>query len=157
MSVMENCRINLSAPNLLNICVDEKCQGEIEGRMYHCYSEEPVHFANVIELIREAEKLFDTIAFPQASTRTRRLAQERREEHQPVQPVRGGMPVVRDRKVTPADVVSRSGRLGTFVTHVRYRQNATWQGEFFWIEKETKKQFSNLLDFIRQIDEALGV
>ena len=69
MSSVSNYKINISAPNLINICVDNNEQKEISGRLYHCYQEEPVLFANVVELIREIESLFDRIAFPQASTK----------------------------------------------------------------------------------------
>ena len=27
------------------------------------------------------------------------------------------------------------GKKGTFVVHVRYKENATWQGEVVWAEK----------------------
>ena len=62
---------NMFVPNLITICVDQNLNEEISGRLYHCYSKEPVYFQNVVELIREAENLYDVIAFPQASTKSR--------------------------------------------------------------------------------------
>ena len=64
-------QINISMPNLINICVNEKEHGEIKGELYHCYAKDSVLFGNVIELLTIAEKLYDTICFPQASTKTR--------------------------------------------------------------------------------------
>ena len=63
-------QINISMPNLINICVDEKEHGEISGRIYHCYDKEPMLFNNVVEMLRKIEDLFDRICFPQASTKT---------------------------------------------------------------------------------------
>ena len=147
MSSAQQYRFNISAPNLINICVDEKNDEEISGRLYHCYSREAVRFTNIIELIREAEKLFDTIAFPQASTKTRQFADECRQQAEPVK---------RPAKVMhQEDVAGYTGKLGTFITSVRFRQKSTWQGEFFWMEKEENRQFANMLDFIRLIDDAL--
>ena len=65
-------QINISMPNLINICVDEKNNGEFSGRLYHCYGKEAEPFHNVVELLRKVEDLFDRICFPQASTKTAR-------------------------------------------------------------------------------------
>ena len=46
-------QINISMPNLINICVDEKEHGEIGGRIYHCYDKEPMLFHNVVEMLRK--------------------------------------------------------------------------------------------------------
>lgn len=139
---------NISAPNLLNICVDRDVDGEVSGRLYHCYSTEPILFANIIELIREAENLFDAIAFPQASTKTRSLVEKK---EKPIMQVHKPEKVVESK-----DVTQKLGERGTFVTNVRFRQNSTWQGEAFWVENGRTLLFSNTLDFIKQIDVALG-
>ena len=140
-------RINISAPNLINICVDEKQNDEISGRMYHCYSIEPVRFANIIELIRVTENLFDAIAFPQASTKTRKFVEEESDAL--------GFSQKPERVVHQEEVVKNTGKIGTFITTVRFRQNSTWQGEFYWVEQEQMHDFTNILDFIRQLDCAL--
>ena len=140
-------QINISAPNLVAICVDEVEHGEISGRLYHCYQQEPVLFFNVIELLREMEELFDTIGFPQASTKTRSfLEKEQQRATQVTRP---------ERVVVQTDIIQNTGGKGTFVTNVRYRQNSTWQGNFFWMEQEKQVEFSNTLEFIRQLDAAL--
>ena len=139
--------MNIATPNLVNICVDQHQNDEISGRLYHCYSAEPVMFSNIIELLREAEKLFDDISFPQASTKTRSLVEKTHEQSTQIH----RLELVVDRE----SVVNHSGRIGTFITSVRFRQNSTWQGESYWIEKETVQQFANTLEFIKQIDIAL--
>lgn len=140
-------RINISVPNLVNICVDQKQAGEISGRLYHCYSAEPIKFLNIIELLREMEKLFDAIVFPQASTKTRCFVEKTGKKETFSQKP--------ERVALGQDIVKETGAVGTFVTDVRFRQNSTWQGVFWCAEKGCVQQFSNTLDFIKQIDSAL--
>lgn len=144
---MENVKrphINISAPNLINICIDQQVSGEISGRLYHCYSEKPVEFQNIIELLRETERLFDSIGFPQASTKTRSFM------NQPSsQEIRVQKP---EKKAAQEEIAKYTGERGTFITSVRFRQNSTWQGELYWAEKERIQKFSNILEFIRLID-----
>lgn len=66
------------SPNLISICVDEIRNGELSGRLYHCYSEEACLFSNVAHLIELAENLFDQIKFPQASTQMRTFTDKSR-------------------------------------------------------------------------------
>ena len=140
-------RINISAPNLLSICVDHLKHNEIGGRIYHYYSEEPIPFANVVELLRNAEQFFDRIAFPQASTKTRCFTDSQETEQEYIKRP--------DKKISWEELLGREGILGTFVISVMFRQSSTWQGEFLWKEKGIIKRFSNTLEFIKQMDEAL--
>ena len=138
-------QINISLPNLINICVGQKVEGEISGEIYHCYANEPMRFSNVIEMLKEIENLFDRICFPQSSTKMRsfcetsQISQMRRPE----------------KVLMQQDVIKHRGTLGSFVTCVKFRQNSTWQGEIFWMEKGIKRQFTNTLDFIKILDNAL--
>jgi len=144
---MNQHNINISLPNLINICVDEKVGGEICGRLYHCYDEHPVEFSNVIELIREAENLFDHINIPQASTRTRCF------QDKEVPPAR---PVCRPPKaVEPKDILAHTGKLASFVTEVRFRQNSTWQGEVTHMETGERRRFGNTLDYLKMLDQGI--
>ena len=140
---MQKCNINISAPNLMNICIDQKAGGEICGRLYHCYQQEPVLFCNVVELIREAEKLFDGIGFPQASTMTRSFEETKGTD--------GG--VKKPQKMREQqEILDYTGEKGTFITNIRFRQSATWQGDVYCVETGEMKCFSNTLDFIKVID-----
>ena len=147
MSTGYNYRMNLAAPNLMNICVDGRVGGELSGRIYHGYQEEPVKFSNIIELIREAEALFDRISFPQASTKARSFAEEEGSRARTIPRP--------ERVLSAEEVLHHAGKAGTFVTNVRFRQNATWQGEVFWVEEQARQPFANTLEFIRQIDDSV--
>ena len=43
----------------------------------------------------------------------------------------------------------------TFVIHVRYRQNATWQGEIKWIDQNKSQYFRSSLEMLKLMDMAL--
>ena len=58
-------------PNLINICIDSVDDGEMTGKIYHCYSEEAIAFSNIIRMIETVEEFFDCLQFPQAATQTR--------------------------------------------------------------------------------------
>ena len=140
--------VNISAPNLLTICVNDINEGDMQGEFYHYYSEKPVVFYSVLDLIRSMEKLFDDLAFPQASTRPRSLVEKRAEEDGEVN---------RKEKLIPwNELLSHTGKKGTFITCVKFRQRSSWQGEIFLKEQERKVFFSSTLEFIRLLDQALN-
>ena len=132
------------APNLINVCLNANEYGEISGEMYHCYNKEALHFANIIELLCEADNFYDEISFPQASNNMRSFQEkEKKTVYQVIRP---------DRLVEQKDVAEHRGLKGTMLLNVRFRQNATWQGEVYWVEKGMVQTFENTLEFIRLID-----
>lgn len=135
----------LAAPNLINICIDATCNNEICGRFYHCYDQEPVIFSSILELIKKADILFDTIAFPQSSTKARSFV-----EHEAPSALKKPSKIVEQR-----DLIQHNGTLGTFLLFVKFRQNSTWQGELNCLDNEAKYTFSNTLDFIKYVDQAI--
>ena len=44
---------------------------------------------------------------------------------------------------------------GTFIVNIKYRENATWQGEVVWADKKQKKYFRSALELLKLIDGAL--
>ena len=127
---MEEIRFNLAAPDLLCICVDDRQHGENSGRVYCCYSREAMYFAHEYQLLNIIEGFLDRIDYPQSSVKIRSF-QEKEEKRFP-----------RPEKVLESrEVASYRGKIGTFLVHVKYRQNATWQGSVTWVEKKEKQQF----------------
>ena len=50
---------------------------------------------------------------------------------------------------------NRQKKKGTFVVHVRYRQNATWQGSVTWVDEQREQYFRSTLELLKLIDGAL--
>ena len=44
----------------------------------------------------------------------------------------------------------------TFEITVRFQQNATWQGQIYWIEKNQKQNFRSALEMLKLMDEAIA-
>ena len=143
MEKSQSNRINISSPNLVNICIDEIKGEEIGGRLYHFYRKEPEKFNSIIELLRIMENLFDAIGFPQASTKTRCLT----DKEVPAALSNNQLPKV----VTPEELLRYKGEEGTFITTVRFRQKSTWQGDCYWVEGNEMQRFSDSIGFIRGI------
>ncbi len=139
-------RVNFSAPNLMNICIDRNSSGGAGGRLYHKYIKEPVRFNAVGELLDDMEDLFDMIGYPERSTQQRTfedLPEPNAKRKEAVQ------------VTTTDDLLRQSGDLATFVVHVKFRQHSTWQGEVVWAEKNKKCYFRSALELLKLIDGAL--
>lgn len=135
-----------SIPNLINLCVDRSVEGEISGRIYHCYTEEPWRFENVVQLLRYLERFYDGIHFPEASVILRNFAGKERQK-KPAE-----WKAVADKK----EIMEHRGQCATFYVYVQYRQNASWQGTLVWKEKEREVEFRSALEMIMLVDNALG-
>ena len=140
--------VNISAPNLINICVNGLEHGEIQGEFYHYYSKEPVAFQNILELVKAMEKLFDELVFPQASTRSRSFFEKAPENFY--------RPKREEKRVLWEELLDHSGIAGTFITCVKFRQSSTWQGDLYWKEQGEKMFFSSALEFIRLISRSVN-
>jgi hypothetical protein len=145
MNNREKRHIALHAPNLMNICVDRYESGNPSGRLYHRYAEKPGTYIDLIRLIEATENLFDSISFPQASTQTRTfIKKEGRKEDMP------------EKVIDSQDVIAHRGELATFLVHVRYRQNSSWQGEVEWVEGETVREFASELELFKIMNNILA-
>lgn len=65
---MDMKKVNISAPNLICLCLDDHGNGNLKGEFYHYYAEEGVQFQDSWEMIRKMDAFFDVLNFPQAAT-----------------------------------------------------------------------------------------
>ncbi len=138
--------VNIAAPNLLSVCVDTHRQGEASGRMFHRFSREPEQFRDSGHLLKQMEALFDRIGYPQAATRRRSFFPQPEVYQQKGEVAR----------VMEADeIIGQRGEKGTFIVHVQYRQNATWQGNVTWVDRGVTQNFRSALELLKLIDGAL--
>lgn len=138
----------LHVSNLICIGVDRKENGEYSGRIWHPYEDDPVVWCGTIQLIQEMEQLYDEWKFPQSSTschsfKTKKNAGGRQQ--------RGGDHLAMDIQ----RVQNKKGDLGTFLVRVKYRQNASWQGEVVWAEGNQRRSFRSALELIKMMDSVL--
>ena len=127
--------------------------GHIKGVLHNKYLEAPFEFLSFVQMIERMEKVFDSMKFPQAFMKprkfdnvnnkraTKKLKAERNDIMQTA--------VITD---THEEAVSSKC---TFEITVKSRQNATWQGQILWAEKNTKQSFRSVLEMLKLMDEAL--
>ncbi len=60
-------KLNISASNIVNVCIDNIDGVERSGRFYCYYSEEPIFFRSIHELFRYMERFMNELNFPQSS------------------------------------------------------------------------------------------
>lgn len=137
--------MNRAAPNLVRICVDRCTANGFSGGFYHRYSTEAVPFEATVQLLNEMDRFFDQINYPQRGVQMRGFGPE-------LPPARKEPPMAR-KKVN--DLETQAGSQATFVVHVMYRQNATWQGNVLWAEKDQSCNFRSALELIKLMDSAL--
>jgi len=130
---------------LVEVSKNEK--GDIKGALYSKYLEAPYEFGNMINMIQKMEEIFDAVGFPQAFMSTRTFSNDKRVASRP--DVEGSVFLNRSNQ-KEAD-----GNKCTFEISVRFRQNATWQGQIFWTEKNMRQNFRSVLEMLKLMDEAL--
>ncbi len=143
--VIDRQKVDISAPNLMSICIDKDQNHEKQGRFYHRYSAEPVVFTDLNDLLIIADRLMDRIDYPQASMRSRTFFDGKGDR------IEKGAERVR----SSDEILSETGKKATFIVNVQYRQNATWQGKVLWAETEKSCNFRSALELLKLIDGAL--
>ena len=140
-------RFNDSVKCVMAICVDGTEEHTFQGRLYHCYSESPEYFTNVITLIKRMEGAMDSSGELQQSTE---LATFNKKKIKNKMITKGA-----ERVMSASKVANQNGEKATFVVNVQYRQNSTWQGQVVWVEKNIRKSFRSTLEMLKLIDSAL--
>lgn len=103
----------------------------------------------MMDLIRHIEAFFDELDFPQRSEMPRSFDSR--------QPVFARKPAERKERVKVMDnLEEKRGDEGTFIVQIKYRQNATWQGQVVWAEKNKKMYFRSALELLHLIDTAMS-
>ena len=118
------------------VCVDSYEDGVPRGRL--CLPGQPgENFRSLTQLLLRTEGLLEQGGI-QSFTSPRVFA--------PAEPL-AAVPCVLD---SPA-----RGGIATFELRVLFRQHASWQGELFWLEKNTRRSFRSVLELITLMDSAL--
>ena len=125
--------------------------GLMRGELRSQYLEEPYLFSDPIRMIEKMEKIFDSKGFPQAFMKPRSFGDATRPSRKKRPTVKKSMEELIEIKTTEGLDVSKC----TFEIAVRFRQNATWQGQITWAEKNLKQNFRSVLEMLRLMDEAL--
>ena len=136
-----------AAAKKIQVCVDACGCGGLEGRAYHPVLGQTARFSDVNQLWSNLEEVFNTIEYPAASTKCRAFGEKKQEDSKGNEE-RQAMAQEKIAGTCPA------GKKATFIVQVMYRQNATWQGQVVWSEKNETRQFRSALELVKLIDSA---
>lgn len=144
---MEKAYVSPAAGSVVCVCCDSAEGYDWKGRLYTRYRREPMLFRNAGELVGEMERFYDWIGYPQASMK------ERSFQETGDRPGQGSGRRERQVVVVSAEEMEKQhGEKATFVVRIQYRQNATWQGQVTWAEKNKTINFRSALELLKLID-----
>lgn len=136
------------APNVVCICADKLTETSCSGRLYTRYGSEAESFDDISALLLKIDRFFDKINYPEASTRSRSFNEDKTGSMQPRK-------INLEASVSGDEFLKNKGKIATFFVRVQSRQNSTWQGVFWWAEKDTETEFVSALDVLKLIDRAV--
>ena len=123
----------------------------LQGVLYSKYLETPYEFSDFMGLIGKMEEVFDSKGFPEVfmMPRTFELStlQGKNQEEDRDKTMKNEMTSI----IRPELNSSKC----TFEITVKFRQNATWQGQILWAEKNQKQNFRSVLEMLKLMDGAL--
>ena len=124
----------------------------ITGRLFSQYLEAPYVFTDLLRMIEKMEEIFDSKGFPQMFLKPRTFGGAGAPRKKISVSVKNC--AMKDNKEFDNTEGQNTSKC-TFEIAVRFRQNATWQGQIFWTERNLKQNFRSVLEMLRLMDEAL--
>jgi len=125
-------------------------RGFYRGKLFSQYLDTPYEFFTLVRMIEKMEEIFDSKKFPQAFLSPRTFRENKKNKH--TRP----SDISRASDSVDLSLYEGSGNGNcTFEIHVRFRQNASWQGQILWVENDLKKDFRSELEMLKLMDEAL--
>ena len=126
-----------SDPRAFLICIDACHDHVCAGRFHNPCLTESGKFQSLSQMVLKIDRSLDFSNEPQAFQTRRRFSQSGMHFHE------------------SQDATLRPGRLATFVLHIHYRQNSSWQGTLSWQETGETMAFRSALELIALIDSAM--
>ena len=127
-------------------------RGSLKGFLHSQFLETPFVFFDVVRMLKKMEDIFDTNRFPERFVKPRTFGIAKSEK---IANEKIGSDSVKELE-SPAINEDAGGIKCTFEISVRFRQNATWQGQILWAEKNVKQNFRSALEMLKLMDEAIS-
>ena len=114
--------MNRNSSRYFRISVNGFENGCLSGIIYHEGAAPGIRFRNFLEMMLHMNRILDELAYPKRTMDYRKF---------------GGTKLPRP-PVQEYDQLE-NGTLATFNLNVKFRYNASWQGEIFWLEGQEKQ------------------
>lgn len=132
------------SPAQILISLDKRPDDGMSGRLYSGYYHRFYPFRSETELLFAIDCLCDSMQFPQASSQSRSF--EPKSTKTLVRKVENFMESEIETEINQDRA--------TFLVHIKFRQNATWQGSITWVEQERTQNFRSALEMLKLMEEA---
>ena len=131
----------------LRFCIDRVHDGNPGGRVFSRRFTRAVAFNDLISLILQLDKVFDSQGFPQAFQCPRTfLHNETNPDYIAEAPAQG---------IDEETVLAQHGNVFTFDVTVISRRSTDWQGTICWIDSGEQHEFSGIMELLRMIRQKL--
>lgn len=114
----------------------------LAGKFDNPYYGQSLYFDNMVQLLIILENLQKATGYPRPSTDIRVFGEDDIDT--------GYISEIKKNAPVNATIAQQS-----FLIHVVFRQNSSWQGSLSWIEQRKEVQFRSALELIRLIDSAM--
>jgi hypothetical protein len=143
----------LPVPDDIKICFDGYENGDYSGKICSIYEVSDLEFETMDQVIPDIMDHLDMIGRPECSETIRSFKKKRHIAENKAQANNNGKAIEPMRKKD--EVRAKHGDIGTFVVHVKYRQNASMQGEVIWTETGDKRNFRSAYELLKLMDSAV--
>lgn len=123
---------------LFTVTVNEYCNHCMKGVLYQGGVAPGTRYRSFMEMILQMDLIFDRMACPMQTMTVRRFTGT----------------TVTVPKLEPQERFE-TGKFAAFQIYVRYRYNASWQGDIIWQNGLNSRHFESVLQLIQLIDEIL--
>lgn len=147
----------LFARNLVSICVDSYDNADYQGTLWHQYSDDSIEFGSIAAMMTKMDELMDDWDFPQKGLEQREFIREEKSRFSDKRPSDGELVIDKIQQMSGTrNVQNKRGKLATFIVHVAFRQNATWQGQVVIVNENEQEDFKSAMELLiimcRRID-----
>ena len=125
---------------------------DFSGVLMGQYLSAPFEFNSLFQMIMKMEEVFDEKRFPEAYLTPRVFLASRAKTDYAEKGEVADMANIDELKPRLTGGTPKC----TFEINVMFRQNATWQGQILWVEKNLKQSFRSVLEMLKLMDEAMG-
>lgn len=118
--------------------IDSYDKNILAGRYHNLCRGELTGFQGLVQLLLKLEQSLDVDNMPQSFSKVRTFF-----------PLNGyGLE-------TAEETDPRNGKLATFVLHILFRRNASWQGTLTWLDEGKVQNFRSVMEMITLLNSAL--
>lgn len=131
-------------PEQMLVSVSENKNGKFLGKLFSGYYHKVYMFKNEYDLLSGINQLCNSIGLPGQYCRYRSFKIKRTKT------------ILKEADKFMDDDIKNTVKNGkaTFLIHIQYRKNATWQGNITWVEKNKTQNFRSAIEMLDLMGEA---